>query len=211
MQKVFNTGKALERLECEDALGVCTAVAPSVAQNIVDGNREATLRLLWSIIARFSLPVLLDREAFASEAEAVISATGKWRRADLTVAYPELPPLKMPDVAALRESWSDSSGGVTSDQMREKKTQELLSALLAWCQAVCHGYCVPVNNFTTSFADGRALCLLVHYYHPWVSERPMLSNVRAKGGEGRGVEGDVVYSAIYDQQRVRVLQRFDRQ
>ena len=38
----------------------------------------------------------------------------------------------------------------------------------------------------------------------------MLSNVRAKGGEGRGVEGDVVYSAISDQQRVRV-QRFDRQ
>ncbi|CAN0397677.1 unnamed protein product, partial [Ascophyllum nodosum] len=55
-QKVFNTGKALERLECEDALGGCTAVAPSVTWDIVDGNREATLRLLWSIIARFSLP-----------------------------------------------------------------------------------------------------------------------------------------------------------
>ncbi|CAM9090689.1 unnamed protein product [Ascophyllum nodosum] len=120
LQKVFNTGKALKRLECEDALGVCTAVAPSVAWNIVDGNREATLRLLWSIIARFSLPVLLDREALVSEAEAVISATGKWRRAGLTVAYPELPTLKMPDVAALRESWSDSSGGGTSDQRRER-------------------------------------------------------------------------------------------
>lgn len=141
-------------------LGVCTAVAPTVPWDIVDGNREATLHLLWSIIARFSLPALLDREALASEAEAVISATGKWRRAGLTVAYPELPPLKVPDVAALRKSWSDSSGGGT-----------LISALLAWCQAVCHGYCVPVVNFTTSFADGRALCLLVHYYHPWVSER----------------------------------------
>ncbi|CAM9960370.1 unnamed protein product, partial [Chrysoparadoxa australica] len=38
--------------------------------------------------------------------------------------------------------------------------------LLQWCQAICHSHGVPVRNFTTSFADGRALCLLVHYYHP---------------------------------------------
>ncbi|CAN0404166.1 unnamed protein product, partial [Scytosiphon promiscuus] len=46
--------------------------------------------------------------------------------------------------------------------------EELLAALLAWCQAVCHGYGVPVQNFTTSFADGRALCLLLHHYYPWM-------------------------------------------
>ncbi|CAN0308193.1 unnamed protein product, partial [Scytosiphon promiscuus] len=55
---------------------------------------------------------------------------------------------------------------------------ELLAALLAWCQAVCHGYGVPVQNFTTSFADGRALCLLLHYYYPWV---------RRTDGGGRGL------------------------
>ncbi|CAN0292102.1 unnamed protein product, partial [Scytosiphon promiscuus] len=55
---------------------------------------------------------------------------------------------------------------------------ELLAALLAWCQAVCHGYGVPVRNFTTSFADGRALCLLVHHYYP---------RVRATDGGGRGL------------------------
>jgi Calponin homology (CH) domain len=43
---------------------------------------------------------------------------------------------------------------------------DLQGALAAWSQAVCHGYGVPVRNFTTSFADGRALCILVHHYHP---------------------------------------------
>ena len=173
-QKFFNIGKALERLERVGALGFCSAAASTVPWDIVDGDVETTLHLLWSIIDRFTLPSLLDREALARETEDVISATDKWRPAGLIVDRSKLlPPLKMPNVAGLRESWGggNDSDGNKSVGGRETSNRELLSALLAWCQAVCHGFCVPVNSFTTSFADGRALCLLVHYYHPWVSER----------------------------------------
>ena len=168
-QKNFNMGKVLQRLERDGAMIASTAAAPITPQDIVDGDREATLRLLWCIIARYSLSSLLDREALVREAEAVVSSADKWRRAHLSARW-EFRSLKMRKVAALGESWGGGGGG-ESGEGRETSNRELLSALLAWCQAVCHGYGVPVNNFTTSFADGRALCLLVHYYHPWVSER----------------------------------------
>lgn len=90
------------------------------------------------------------------------------------VAGEEHPPLELPDVSALRQGWADKKEGEERDGSSSGGgrgaggDEELLSALLVWCQAVCHGYGVPVRNFTTSFADGRALCLLLHYYHPRV-------------------------------------------
>lgn len=226
------------------------------SKDIVDGDRHATLRLLWSVIARYSLSALLDRDALSREAEGVISAARKWRHAGFSparperamkkvhatvtvgsagatgtpsplpvavpaspdspvsppaggraVAGPEHPALEMPDVDAMRDAWSTAGeegdgqrtrsnssssssngsggggsvyGGVTTDN------KELLAALLVWCQAVCHGYGVPVRNFTTSFADGRALCLLLHYYHPRVSER--LEKGNNESGSDRDLE-----------------------
>lgn len=101
------------------------------------------------------------------------------------VAGAEHPPLELPDVAAMREGWAgktaeEAGGGGGSGSGSGSLSgggggdEELLSALLVWCQAVCHGYGVPVRNFTTSFADGRALCLLLHYYHPRVRGRERL-------------------------------------
>ena len=33
--------------------------------------------------------------------------------------------------------------------------------LLDWARAVCAFHAVPVNDFATSFADGRVMCLMV--------------------------------------------------
>lgn len=205
-QKLFNTKQALVSLE-RDGVVASSAAAAVTAKDIVEGNRDATLRLLWAIIARYSFSALLSRDALAGEVEGVVDAARKWRRAGFSPARPgggvrgggvgaggggdgdfssplrssspgdavsppsggravagwEHPPLAMPDVAEMRVSWGEGGGkeGGGGDK-------ELLAALLAWCQAVCHGYGIPVRNFTTSFADGRALCLLLHYYHPRV-------------------------------------------
>ena len=43
---------------------------------------------------------------------------------------------------------------------------EKLSLLLKWCKAVCNHYDMRIENFTTSFSDGRAFCYLLHHYHP---------------------------------------------
>nr|KAG5712070.1 hypothetical protein BaRGS_020796 [Batillaria attramentaria] len=42
----------------------------------------------------------------------------------------------------------------------------MLQLLLKWSRLVCLHYGVRVENFTVSFSDGRALCCLVHHYHP---------------------------------------------
>ena len=78
--------KTLERLESDGAMIASTAAASTTPQDIVDGDREATLRLLRCIIARYSLSCLLDREAVVREAEAVVSAADKWRRASFPPA-----------------------------------------------------------------------------------------------------------------------------
>ena len=44
--------------------------------------------------------------------------------------------------------------------------QPRMVLLLRWARLVCAHYGVPVDNFSTSFSDGRALCYLVHHYHP---------------------------------------------
>lgn len=222
-QKLFNTKQALVSLE-RDGVVASSAAAAVTAKDVVDGNRDATLRLLWAIIAHYSFCALLNRDALAGEVEGVVNAARKWRRAGFSPARPgrgvcgggmgetgvggngefssplrnaspgeavsppsggravagwEHPPLAMPDVAELRAGWGEGGGD----------DKELLAALLAWCQAVCHGYGVPVRNFTTSFADGRALCLLLHYYHPRVSF--VGAGMAVSGGNGGGEGGSL--------------------
>lgn len=43
---------------------------------------------------------------------------------------------------------------------------EVFSLLFAWCQRICSRYNYSVTNFSSSFSDGKALCYLIHYYHP---------------------------------------------
>lgn len=45
-------------------------------------------------------------------------------------------------------------------------TSDQLSALLRWCQAIGAFYNLSIDNFTTSFADGRGFGALLSYYHP---------------------------------------------
>ncbi|KJE98230.1 hypothetical protein CAOG_08226 [Capsaspora owczarzaki ATCC 30864] len=52
-----------------------------------------------------------------------------------------------------------------------------LSLLLQWCQAVASHYNVAVRNFTTSFADGRVLCYLLHHYYPSLLPREAIRDV----------------------------------
>ncbi|CAN0209441.1 unnamed protein product, partial [Scytosiphon promiscuus] len=94
LQAIFNTRKALEHLERKagpitlgnGGSGDAGTVTP---KDVVDGDRHATLRLLWFIIARYALSALLDRDALAREAEGVVSAARKWRRAGFSPARPE--------------------------------------------------------------------------------------------------------------------------
>ncbi|KAI7821532.1 hypothetical protein BC939DRAFT_204649 [Gamsiella multidivaricata] len=107
------------------------------SRDIVEGHREKTFGLLWKLILNWKVAVLLDLGVL----EAEISALRK--------EYMRLFGVDQPDRV--------DTVYFTSDQ---------LSALLRWCQAIGSFYNLSINNFTTSFSDGRAFGALLSYYHP---------------------------------------------
>ena len=76
-------------------------------------------------------------------------------------------------IAYPRELTSTVSGSAGDDEMeallqgvQTHDTAHLKTALLRWCDVIASQYGVSVHDLTSCLADGRALCLLVHYYHP---------------------------------------------
>ncbi|KAG9070338.1 hypothetical protein KI688_009675 [Linnemannia hyalina] len=106
-------------------------------RDIVEGHREKTFGLLWKLILNWKVAVLVD----LSVLEAEIAA--------LKAEYKRIYGVDQPDRV--------DTVYFTSDQ---------LSALLRWCQAIGAFYNLSINNFTTSFADGRGFGALLSYYHP---------------------------------------------
>ncbi|KAL5489025.1 hypothetical protein EMCRGX_G018068 [Ephydatia muelleri] len=135
MQKLHNIQVALKALE--EHLPLPAGVT---AESIVEGHKEKTLTLLWSIIFHFKVKLLLSEEDLKEE----IDHLEKQKR-----------------VYGICNRSTDELA--LEPNMFFEPT---LSLLLQWCKAVCVLYGVPVNNFNSSFSDGRALCYLIHHYHP---------------------------------------------
>lgn len=106
-------------------------------RDIVEGHREKTFGLLWKLILNWKVSVLLDLSVLEIEIFA------------LKREYKRIFGVNQPDRV--------DTVYFTSDQ---------LSALLRWCQAIGAFYNISINNFTTSFSDGRGFGALLSYYHP---------------------------------------------
>jgi len=107
------------------------------SRDIVEGHREKTFGLLWKLILNWKVSVLVDLAVL----EAEISALKQEYKRVFGVEQPE----RVDTVY------------FTSDQ---------LSALLRWCQAIGAFYNLSIDNFTTSFSDGRGFGAMLSYYHP---------------------------------------------
>ena len=142
LQKLHNVGIALKGL-ADAGVGVGTLTA----KDVVDGNRQGVLSLLWRCMVHFKLGELLNKEVLEQEIRDVRRASK--RRMIAGIGY-----------KAVR----------SADDLSMKEA-ELTSLLLTWCQEVCATFGLAVDNFTSSFADGKALCLLIHYYHPAILPR----------------------------------------
>lgn len=115
-----------------------------IAKDIVDGHREKTLALLWKLISCFQLQSLVDMDAIRREID-YIQQRMSFRALEFLEAQQQSAP-----VARGSDSPED----------------QVYTLLLEWCRVVCANYFVRVSDFTASFADGKALCYLLHYYHP---------------------------------------------
>eukprot|EP00795_Rhopilema_esculentum_P010190 gene10190-18862_t len=147
LQKVHNVELALTGLK-EANLDIKNGASID-ARFIVDGHREKTLVLLWNIIFHFQVDVLLDdlklREeiAYLEKSNRLIQAYRNFERDN-------------PALEIQPESFGKDLN-LHSDK---------LSLLLKWCRLVGQLHGVQIENFTVSFSDGRALCYLLHHYHP---------------------------------------------
>ena len=72
----------------------------------------------------------------------------------------------------------ETLGAVPTTDLSDDGTRTS-ALLLQWCGVVCARYECAIADWTTSFSSGRALCLLVHHYHPSILPLDAISDADA--------------------------------
>lgn len=147
LQKMHNVNVAIAMFK---DIGVFVPTDLS-AHHIVDAHREMVLKLMWSVISHSCITNLLASGQVEQEIENVQRSTRARRKVQGLLAF-----------RSPRQPCKQQFDSTKSPE------QVLKSLLLQWCNAVCSHFGLELNDFTTSFADGKALCYLVHFYHPSV-------------------------------------------
>eukprot|EP00697_Spironema_sp_BW2_P008397 gnl/Spiro4/22985_TR11351_c0_g1_i1.p1 gnl/Spiro4/22985_TR11351_c0_g1~~gnl/Spiro4/22985_TR11351_c0_g1_i1.p1 ORF type:complete len:528 (-),score=110.14 gnl/Spiro4/22985_TR11351_c0_g1_i1:155-1657(-) len=126
---------------------------------IMSGDESFIMALLWQLLIVGVLPRLVDVRKIELE---IAELNERWHE----VARSSLE-RRTSVVSPLYTSTADDA-----DQ-ENRHVVERIELLLRWCRYVCSLYSehehlrdVRVTNFTTSFADGRAMCILLHHYFP---------------------------------------------
>jgi abnormal spindle-like microcephaly-associated protein len=145
---LHNVGLALSALRAAgvplDAVPTGRGLAALKPDDIVDGDRDRTLALLWAAARALQLPRLLRAGTLKAEVARVVARGRRGGRRRLP-------------------GGGGAAGGPAKVEvpLAVYMNDELASLLLEWAQAVCAQWGVGVGNFTTAFGDGRVLCLLV--------------------------------------------------
>lgn len=160
LQKLHNVSIVLKTLYSN------SEKAPD-AKHIIDGHRDITLLLLWKIMYSFELRMMINEQKVYEEVQAI--EQNGWRRSlyneDDAVGLAVQVPIKCKD-GSLRLPTSIKHDPEASADSNDTESNAAFCAIIRWCQAIAWHYEVPVYNLTSCLADGRVLCLLVHYYHP---------------------------------------------
>ena len=144
-QKVYNIQIALAALSTVPHMP-SAAVSGIRAEDVVDGHREKTLSLLWSLVGKCGLGSLVDWPQLVKETE------------------------------RFRTQWyntRDSLAGRALDSENEEETTSELDTvayhrrlLLSWSRSIARLHGLRVANLTTSFADPKVLEVIVDTYLP---------------------------------------------
>lgn len=139
-QKAYNVQVALSALE--DVRG--DALSAISANEIVDGHREKTLSLLWSLVGSHGLANLVDWPL-------VVKETQRFQ----TQWYERRNRFEEDDLD------SDDDSDSTAHTLHKHS-----ALLLAWARSIARLHGLRVANLTSSFADPRTLEVIVDTYLP---------------------------------------------
>ena len=113
------------------------------------GHKEKTLSLIWALIFHFRVSVKIDEMLLRRE-----------------ISYIRTKHCIQENCIPFKLFGSDERGQFDSDT---------LQLLLEWCGVIGHVFGLRVTDFTSGFQDGRALCYIVHYYHPCLLSKHLIS------------------------------------
>ena len=158
-QKLYNVQIALSALD-----GVKEA-KPSLdglkAEDIVDGHREKSVRLLWALVGRWGLDHLVDFELVEREIKR-LRRLNRVRNLRFDAN----------GMAASNTARGEDTEDEDINQMADvdppvikKSTTDLLKS---WAVATCNLHGVHVHNLSTSFADGEAYRAIIQEYAPYL-------------------------------------------
>ena len=106
-------------------------------KDIVEGDQELTLHLLWRVMRDWQIPKLVKDSALEVEID------------------------RIKGTRSFGDSYFRRDESVTTHA-----GESTIVLLLKWVQTICAGHGVRVSNFTSSFADGYVLCLIANCYAP---------------------------------------------
>lgn len=140
--KIYNVQVALNALH--NVQGMAALTHDITADDIVDGFREKTVRLLWGLTNKWGLGGLVDW----GDVEREIKRIGR---------------AKTGVHGGGRESPPKVSEGEDDDGYSRYRT-----LLVSWAQVIASTRGVSVTNMTTSFADGRVFESIVDEYQDYI-------------------------------------------
>ena len=158
LNKIFNVNVAMSQLTDFNIYN------PIEAKDIVEGNRDKTLVFMWQLLYGFELRMLIDAKTVRVEVEEILK-NELWRRSIYGADEAATFAVKVATAENLASIMMKTINSVASHSAVDT-TADLADALVLWCDAVASRYGVPVFDITNCLSDGRALCLLIHYYHP---------------------------------------------
>ncbi|RYG63873.1 hypothetical protein EON64_15105, partial [archaeon] len=129
------------------------------SKQIADGHVPSTITLCWAIMQACDLHRLASVARILEEIS-IIRRDKKWRQ---SVHNPQ-EAAKLAVKVKTTESTDDACDGEDSSMTCMDMSVE--KALVAWVGTIGQMYSLDITDMSSSFADGRALCLLFHYYHP---------------------------------------------
>ncbi|OCL08425.1 hypothetical protein AOQ84DRAFT_406824 [Glonium stellatum] len=145
-QKLYNVQIALSALEGVKGLPN-RAISDVTSDDIVDGHREKTLRLLWALVCKWGLGPLVDWAEVEKE-------TARFRQ----IWYG-----KYTFDTANSDLYSDDEDDTAELDGLERYTH----LLHAWARSIARLGSLRVANLTTAFADGKVLEAIVDAYLPY--------------------------------------------
>jgi abnormal spindle-like microcephaly-associated protein len=141
------------------------------AFDIVDGHREKTLSLLWSLLGQFSMDSLIDWDLLKRE---------------ILVAQRELS----------KSSTCDSTNLIDVSRISANSLDACWTLLFVWAKtySALQGY--SVTNLTTSFADGSAFASIISTYAPYLRGSTTLTSTTSLSSTLKSLGCSESFSAL---------------